>query len=138
LKNASQGIKHLASQDSHDESREGSALFLKRGPDESKANQCVEWNRGVYLVQGLSHCSTCHTPRGFAMQETSLDETGSGFLDGSVLAGWEGYNITSDAKGGIGGWNRQRLVQYCKAAACRVSRARPGRWAKRSSTASRR
>ena len=23
-----------------------------------------EWNRGAYLVQGLAHCGTCHTPRG--------------------------------------------------------------------------
>jgi mono/diheme cytochrome c family protein len=88
------------------------AAFLKRGPFEARSNQSVEWNRGAYLVQGLAHCSTCHTPRGFAMQEIALDETGSGFLSGSVLAGWEGYNITSSVNSGIGGWNHQQLVQY--------------------------
>jgi mono/diheme cytochrome c family protein len=28
-----------------------------------------QWNRGAYLVQGLTHCGTCHTPRGIAFEE---------------------------------------------------------------------
>jgi mono/diheme cytochrome c family protein len=87
-------------------------VFLKNGSYEAKPAQSVAWNRGAYLVQGLAHCSTCHTPRGFAMQEKALDETGSGFLGGSVLAGWDGYNITSSANSGIGGWSHAQLVQY--------------------------
>ena len=27
-----------------------------------------QWNRGAYLVQGLTHCGTCHTPRGIALR----------------------------------------------------------------------
>jgi mono/diheme cytochrome c family protein len=88
------------------------AMFLKSGPYQDKSNQGVEWNRGAYLVQGLAHCSTCHTPRGFAMQEVALDESGSGFLSGSVLAGWEGYNITSSLNSGIGTWTPEQLKQY--------------------------
>ncbi|SDR30969.1 Cytochrome c, mono-and diheme variants [Paraburkholderia fungorum] len=88
------------------------AMFLKSGPYQDKSNQSVEWNRGAYLVQGLAHCSTCHTPRGFAMQEVALDESGSGFLSGSVLAGWEGYNVTSSLNSGIGTWTPEQLKQY--------------------------
>ena len=87
-------------------------VFLKSGPYQNKSGQSVAWNRGAYLVQGLAHCSTCHTPRGFGMQEKALDETGSGFLGGSVLAGWDGYNITSDPNSGIGSWTQAQLVQY--------------------------
>ena len=87
-------------------------MFLKSGPYQAKPQQSAEWNRGAYLVQGLAHCSTCHTPRGFAMQEQALDETGSGFLGGSVLADWDGYNITSSPDSGIGGWSHTQLVQY--------------------------
>ncbi|MBR7991522.1 cytochrome c [Burkholderia cenocepacia] len=89
-------------------------LFLKDGIYQPKPAQSAEWNRGAYLVQGLAHCSTCHTPRGIAMQEKSLDETGGSFLSGSVLAGWDGYNITSDPNAGIGGWTQQQLVQYLR------------------------
>lgn len=87
-------------------------VFLKEGAYQAKPSQSVAWNRGAYLVQGLAHCSTCHTPRGFGMQEKALDETGSGFLSGSVLAGWDGYNITSDPNSGIGSWSQAQLVQY--------------------------
>ncbi|AOK31757.1 MULTISPECIES: cytochrome c [Burkholderia] len=90
------------------------ALFLKDGPYQPKPNQSVEWNRGAYLVQGLAHCGTCHTARGVTMQEKSLDETGGSFLSGSVLAGWEGYNITSDRNAGIGDWTQPQLVQYLR------------------------
>jgi len=37
-------------------------LFFTEGeykPDPSKSE---DWNRGAYLVQGLGHCSMCHTP----------------------------------------------------------------------------
>lgn len=65
-------------------------VFLKDGPYQAKRNQSVAWNRGAYLVQGLAHCSTCHTPRGFAMQEKALDESGSGF-PGRLGAGGMGW-----------------------------------------------
>lgn len=90
------------------------ALFLKEGVYQPKPNQSVEWNRGAYLVQGLAHCSTCHTARGVALQETSLDETGGSFLSGSVLAGWDAYNITSDPNAGIGAWTQPQLIQYLR------------------------
>jgi len=38
-------------------------LYFKEGvfkPDHSKSR---EWNRGAYLVQGLGHCSACHSSR---------------------------------------------------------------------------
>lgn len=89
-------------------------FFLKPGVYQNKPDQSVAWNRGAYLVQSFAHCGTCHTPRGFAMQEKALDESGSGFLGGSVLAGWEGYNITPDANGGIGGWSQAQLLQYLR------------------------
>lgn len=59
-------------------------------PNASKDEQ---WNRGAYLVQGATHCGTCHTPRGFAMQEQGLTEASETFLTGSELAGWYAGNI---------------------------------------------
>jgi mono/diheme cytochrome c family protein len=88
--------------------------FLPAVGYQPKAGQSEAWNRGAYLVQGLAHCSTCHTPRGVAMQEVALDETGKGFLGGSVLAGWNAYNITSAKNSGIGGWTQTQLVQYLR------------------------
>lgn len=53
-----------------------------------RADQSAQWNRGAYLVQGPGHCGTCHTPRGYGMQEKSFDETKKSYLSGGQLAGW--------------------------------------------------
>lgn len=44
------------------------ALFFKPGEFEPKADQSSAWNRGAYLVEGLGHCSACHTARGILGQ----------------------------------------------------------------------
>jgi mono/diheme cytochrome c family protein len=75
-------------------------------PDPSKS---VEWNRGRYLVDALSHCGTCHTPKNFL----GADKT-SAYLQGGVLQGWFAPNITTDNHKGIGRWSVEDLVNYLK------------------------
>lgn len=55
--------------------------------------QTAQWNRGAYLVQGLGHCGSCHTPRGWAMQEKGLDSKTPEFLMGAELDGWYAPNL---------------------------------------------
>ncbi|MGI4862267.1 MAG: c-type cytochrome [Janthinobacterium lividum] len=88
--------------------------FLKPGSYEMKTGRSAEWNRGAYLVQGLAHCGTCHTPRSVTMQEKALDETGTNYLGGAALAGWDAYNITSSKQAGIGNWTHAQLAQYLR------------------------
>jgi mono/diheme cytochrome c family protein len=71
--------------------------------------QSAEWNRGAYLVEGAAHCSTCHTPRGFLMQE----ETGRA-LSGAQVGPWYAPNVTSDPESGIGSWSKEDLVPYLR------------------------
>jgi thiosulfate dehydrogenase len=40
--------------------------FLDDAPFKPDAGKDAVWNRGAYLVQGLGHCGSCHTPRGMA------------------------------------------------------------------------
>ncbi len=51
------------------------------------ATRNEEWNRGSYLVEALSHCGECHTPRNFL---GGLDRTswmaGAALGDGKTLA----------------------------------------------------
>ena len=82
-------------------------LFLGSGHNEVDATQSAEWNRGKYLVDGAAHCSTCHTPRGFLMQESS-----SQYLGGAQVGQWYAPNITSDATSGIGSWSKDELARY--------------------------
>ena len=84
-------------------------LFLDTATFMPDPKQSAEWNRGAYLVQGAAHCSTCHTPRGFLMQEQ-----GSRALSGAQVGPWYAPNITSDPISGIGSWTREELVAYLR------------------------
>lgn len=69
----------------------------------------AEENRGKYLVEGLTHCSTCHTPRNQFMAEDMTR-----YLSGAHVDGWLAPNITADKNDGIGGWSNQELVSYLR------------------------
>jgi mono/diheme cytochrome c family protein len=70
--------------------------------------------RGRYLVEGLAHCSACHTPRGVAMQEKSLADDGSTFLSGGVIDNFLAKNLRGDLNDGLGAWSEQDIVAFLK------------------------
>ena len=63
--------------------------------------------RGAYLVQGLGHCGSCHTPRALTMQEKGLDEKSADYLSGALLNGW-----SVPALRGISHWSQDEIVDY--------------------------
>lgn len=75
-------------------------------PDPSRS---TEVNRGDYLVNGLAHCDTCHTPRNVLMAADSNKP-----LAGGSLGNWYAPNITSDKVSGIGAWSSNDLVAYLR------------------------
>lgn len=71
--------------------------------------------RGKYLVEGLGHCSSCHTPRGFALQEKAVnDADGSAFLSGAVIDNWLAKNLRGDMVGGLGTWTKEDIAAFLK------------------------
>jgi nicotinate dehydrogenase subunit B len=48
------------------------------------------WNRGRYLVDGLGHCSACHSPR----NALGAERAGSAYLSGGTAEGWEAPALT--------------------------------------------
>ncbi|MFP8965057.1 c-type cytochrome [Pokkaliibacter sp. CJK22405] len=66
-----------------------------------------EVNRGAYLVEGLGHCGSCHTPRGVGMQEKAYDHTDEDFLAGGDLNGWPVPPLR-----GIAHWTKQEIIDY--------------------------
>ncbi|MBH2760601.1 cytochrome c [Serratia ureilytica] len=85
------------------------ALFLNAPGYVPDASQSARWNRGRYLVDGAAHCSTCHTPRGFLMQEKQGDA-----FTGAQVGSWFAPNITANRMNGIGEWSQQDLIAYLK------------------------
>jgi mono/diheme cytochrome c family protein len=92
-------------------------VFLDKGVYRDKDGKDVEWNHGAYLIQGLGHCSTCHTPRGFAFQEKASDESGSAWLTGGLLDGWFASNLTGEPNVGLGRWSEAELTGFLKTGA---------------------
>ncbi len=82
-------------------------LFLDDEVYTPDSSQSEQWNRGAYLVQGLTHCSTCHTPRNFLMAEKS-DQN----LEGTSLGTWFAPDITAETLQGTPYWSRDMLANY--------------------------
>ena len=71
------------------------------------ASSPTQLQRGAYLVQGLGHCGSCHTPRALTLQEKGLDESAAGYLTGTELNGW---NVP--ALRGMPHWTEEQIVDY--------------------------
>ena len=66
-----------------------------------------EVNRGAYIVEGLGHCSSCHTPRGIGMNEKALDSSDEDFLAGGELNSW-----SVPALRGMPHWTTEEVIEY--------------------------
>lgn len=87
-------------------------LFLNTAPFKADPSQSAQWNRGAYLVEGLGHCTSCHTPKNLL----GADQWGK-HLQGGELEGWLAPEITANNRQGIGAWSDDELVRYLKTGA---------------------
>ena len=86
------------------------ALYFSPGTYKPDATRNAAWNRGAYLVNGLGHCSACHTAR-----------NALGATDGLNLAGglipiqnWYAPSLTSLHEAGVGDWSEQDITRLLK------------------------
>jgi alcohol dehydrogenase (quinone), cytochrome c subunit len=89
-------------------------VFTDGASYRAKSEHDAQWNRGAYLVQGAGHCGACHTPRGYAFQETALDESSPNFLSGAILDEWSAPNLRENTNTGLGGWSQADLFTFLK------------------------
>jgi mono/diheme cytochrome c family protein len=84
-------------------------LFFRPGeftPDPAKS---AEWNRGAYLVGGLSHCGGCHTQ----MNALGAPKTRQ-YLQGGTFADGFAPDLTPNPRTGLGGWSKQEIVDFLR------------------------
>jgi mono/diheme cytochrome c family protein len=67
----------------------------------------AEANRGAYLATALGHCGECHTPRNLAFALRPSKE-----FAGTILQGWDAYNISPDRQSGIGDWSDTQVADF--------------------------
>nr|WP_298415681.1 cytochrome c [uncultured Halomonas sp.] len=79
-------------------------LFLDTERLDPVADQSEQWNRGRYLVEGLSHCGACHTPRNIMGAEKSSEKYQGAMIDGWYAPPLSGENARP--------WNVDQLSHY--------------------------
>lgn len=94
------------------------AMFLEEGRFVADSSQSKEWNRGAYLVNGLGHCSACHTPRNALLAEKPSEHLWGAVVPDVVLEGeyrpWFAVNLTQSKQGGLGAWSADDIKRYLK------------------------
>ena len=83
-------------------------LFLRRGTYQPDPTQSAEWNRGVYLVEGLAHCGACHTPRNALGAERVSAQFAGGDVDN-----WHAYAINAQNPAPVP-WDGAALFAYLR------------------------
>ncbi|WP_438766810.1 c-type cytochrome [Kushneria sp. TE3] len=91
-------------------------LFADAEVFEPEADRSEQLNRGAYLVEGLGHCGSCHTPRGLAQQEKALDDNGGDdYLAGADLNDWWAPSLRGGEGGdgrGLESWSAEEIAEY--------------------------
>ena len=84
------------------------ALFHQPSAFQADPAKSETWNRGAYLVEGLGHCSACHSPRNALGAEKA-----DAYLAGGFAEGWEAPPLTSLSRAPIP-WSEDELYAYLR------------------------
>lgn len=83
-------------------------LFFRPGVFQPDPERDAAWNRGAYLVEGLSHCGSCHTPRNRLGAEQRKEHYGGGEAEG-----WTGYALNANSPSPVP-WDKDALLHYLR------------------------
>jgi mono/diheme cytochrome c family protein len=82
-------------------------LYFKEGEYVPDPKQSAQWNRGAYLVQGLGHCSMCHT----AINALGGSSESQAFEGGMIPnQNWYAPSLTSNREAGLGNWELKDIA----------------------------
>lgn len=84
-------------------------LFFKDQRYTHEPTKNAEWNRGAYLAEGVSHCSSCHTPR----NPLGAEKSGSERYSGAMVDGWFAPALSSANTSPVP-WTSAELYAYLR------------------------
>jgi mono/diheme cytochrome c family protein len=87
-------------------------LFFKEGEYQPDRAKSAEWNRGAYLVEGLGHCSMCHTPINALGGNAKSAEFQGGLIP---MQDWYAPSLTSNREAGLGDWSIKDISDLLQA-----------------------
>jgi mono/diheme cytochrome c family protein len=87
-------------------------LYFREGEFQPDPTKSVEWNRGAYLVEGLGHCTMCHTKINMLGGSSQSEQFAGGLIP---VQNWYAPSLTSDKDGGLGDWSTKDIVDLLQA-----------------------
>lgn len=87
------------------------AMFFRAGPLQPDTQKTAEWNRGRYLVDGLTHCAACHSSRNW-LGATSVNAKFAGGLMPDEA--WYAPSLASPNEAGLQKWPREEAIKLLK------------------------
>ena len=82
-------------------------LYFKEGEYQPDPKQSEQWNRGAYLVEGLGHCSMCHTAINALGGSKESQEFEGGMIPNQ---NWYAPSLTSNREAGLGEWDLKDIA----------------------------
>ncbi len=83
------------------------ALYFRPGVQPVDTGRDATWNRGAYLVQGLGHCSACHSARNALGGSEVLDLSG-GMIP---MQAWYAPSLAAPNEASVADWPEGDIVQ---------------------------
>jgi mono/diheme cytochrome c family protein len=83
-------------------------LYLDKGRVARDDSKSTEWNRGAYLVEAVSHCGACHTPR-----DRLGAEIASQRFDGGEAEDWWAPPLNRNSPSPVA-WSEESLFNYLR------------------------
>jgi mono/diheme cytochrome c family protein len=74
------------------------ALYFRPAVYQQQPQQTVVWNRGAYLVNGLAHCSACHSSRNALGANGGIQDLSGGEL---AMINWYAPSLVSKQEAGM-------------------------------------
>lgn len=87
------------------------ALFFTPGEFVAAPAQTAEYNRGAYLVNGLGHCTACHTPRNALGATTEARAFTGGLIP---VQNWYAPALNAAKEAGVKQWPVEDVVALLK------------------------
>lgn len=85
------------------------AAYFRPASYQADAGKSAEWNRGAYLVNGLGHCSACHSSRNSLGANAGVND-----LSGGELTSWYAPALTNSKEISLAKWSQQELTALLK------------------------
>ena len=87
------------------------SLYFTPGSYRNEPAQSAQWNRGAYLVQGLGHCSACHTARNAFGASIDKSELTGGLIP---VMNWYAPSLIADGQAGLSHWEVEDMTALLK------------------------